>query len=108
MCIKPSEPRSALSSAGGPSSSASAPAVTGAHDPALVRPKRKKITQHQLDRLTALFEVTDSPSFSQREEVGSMVQPTMTSREVQVSCDPRPRDGHKAGPQAQVRIPSPD
>lgn len=46
------------------------------------RPKRKKITDNQLERLTALFEVTDSPSFDQRSEVGCAVVPTMTPREV--------------------------
>lgn len=70
----------------------------GTQEDGVPRPKRKKITQHQLERLVALFAVTDSPSFGQREDVGRAVEPTMTSREVQVSLvEPVAGFGSKLG-----------
>ncbi|GAA5978490.1 hypothetical protein JCM11641_007961 [Rhodosporidiobolus odoratus] len=46
------------------------------------RPKRKRIMQDQLVKLTCLFETTDAPSYDVREKLGKEIG--MTNREVQV------------------------
>lgn len=47
------------------------------------RPKRKRITPHQLESLLDLFQQTDTPSYEQRERLASRLG--MSNREVQVS-----------------------
>ncbi|GAA5887475.1 hypothetical protein JCM5296_002586 [Sporobolomyces johnsonii] len=46
------------------------------------RPKRKRITPEQLVKLTAVFEMTESPSYDIRDQLGAELD--MTNREVQV------------------------
>ncbi|KAK4058041.1 hypothetical protein OIO90_000780 [Microbotryomycetes sp. JL221] len=54
----------------------------GTVDPALAKPKRKRINPDQLQHLVALFDETDSPNFEQRERVARLT--SMTNREVQI------------------------
>lgn len=46
------------------------------------RPKRKKITQEQLEHLVSIFEQVHTPEFELRETMGKQIG--MTNREVQV------------------------
>lgn len=48
------------------------------------RPKRKRISPHQLESLLDLFQQTDTPSYEQRERVAARLG--MSNREVQVSA----------------------
>ncbi|KAK4054899.1 SWI/SNF chromatin-remodeling complex subunit [Microbotryomycetes sp. JL201] len=55
---------------------------SSSNDPAVNKPKRKRISPEQLEHLLELFNQTDAPTFDQREKVAQAT--AMTNREVQI------------------------